>query len=78
MPLEKPKRPLGPEDKTRVGRALAALLSVGLVSLSALGAFVVWHLVRRGRLIRESLGPPRRISLPDPEELRRDAPSSTP
>jgi hypothetical protein len=38
---------------------------VVVVSIGAIGALVIWHLVRRGRLIRESLGPPRGVELPE-------------
>jgi hypothetical protein len=31
---------------------------VGIVSLTG---FVIWHLMRRGRLLRERLGPPRLV-----------------
>jgi hypothetical protein len=58
-----------------VGRAVAALLGTALVALSTLTALVIWHLVRRGRMIRARLGPPRDAPLPElPEEEddRRD------
>ena len=62
-----------PEARQRVGRAVASGLAVGVVSIAAIGALLVWHMVRRGRLIRESLGPPRHVVLPDLAE-----PSQTP
>jgi hypothetical protein len=55
----------GPEARRRMGRAVAGLLGTVLVSLAVLGALVVWHLVRRGRLLRERLGPPRIVRVPD-------------
>jgi hypothetical protein len=54
-----------PEARPRIGRAVAALLGTALVALAALGALVIWHLVRRGRLIRDRLSPPRIIRMPE-------------
>jgi hypothetical protein len=54
-----------PEARPRLGRAIAALLGVGLACIGILGALTLWHLVRRGRLIREGLNPPRKVQLPD-------------
>jgi hypothetical protein len=54
-----------PEARPRIGRAVATLLGTALVALAAIGALVIWHLVRRGRLIRQRLGPPRRVTLPE-------------
>jgi hypothetical protein len=48
-----------PEARPRVGKAIAALLGAGLVTLTALGGLLIWHIMRRGRLIRERLNPPR-------------------
>jgi hypothetical protein len=48
-----------PEARPRVGRAVAALLGTLVVAVAMLGALLIWHLVRRGRLIRERLNPPR-------------------
>ena len=61
--LERPDLP--PRDRARIGRAVAALLASGLVGIVALGTLAIWHLVRRGRLIRERLGPPKDIRLPE-------------
>ncbi|MGO9470199.1 MAG: hypothetical protein ACLQIB_25155 [Isosphaeraceae bacterium] len=52
-----------PQARARVGRAVAVLLGTSLVALAAIGALVIWHLIRRGRLIRERLNPPRKVSL---------------
>ena len=54
-----------PEIRSRLGRAVAALLGTGLVAFAAFGAFLIWHIVRRGRLIRERLNPPRIVRLPE-------------
>ncbi len=66
----------GPEARRRLGRAVAGLLGTALVSMAALGALLVWHLVRRGRLLRERLGPPRIVrepELPNPKVDSHDA-----
>ena len=44
---------------------MASLLGVGVVSIGVVGWLTVWHLVRRGRLIRERLNPPQDVRLPD-------------
>jgi hypothetical protein len=48
-----------PEARPRLTRAVAALLGTGLVSIAIIGALTIWHLIRRGRLIRDALPPPR-------------------
>ena len=64
-----------PDAAPRVRRAVARLLGVSVISIGVLGALVIWHLVRRGRLIRERLGPPRLVRLhehePEHEEEHR-------
>jgi hypothetical protein len=64
-----------PQARPRVGRAVAVLLGTSLVALAALGALVIWHLIRRGRLIRERLNPPREIWLPEIPADEADRPS---
>jgi hypothetical protein len=54
-----------PEARRPVARAVASLLGVCVVSIGVIGTLVIWHLVRRGRLIRDQLGPPRDVRLPD-------------
>jgi hypothetical protein len=61
--LERPD--LAPRVRTRIGWAAAAFLGAGLVAIVALGSLAIWHLVRRGRLIRERLGQPRDVRLPE-------------
>jgi hypothetical protein len=56
-----------PHERPRFARAVASLLGAGLVALVALGFLVVWHLIRRGRLIRERLSRPRQVRLPEIE-----------
>jgi hypothetical protein len=55
-----------PEARDRVTRAVVRLLEVVVLSIGLIGALVIWHLVRRGRLIRESAPPPRDVRLSDP------------
>lgn len=62
----------------RVGRALASLLAMGVISIGILGVLLIWHAVRRGRLIQESLDPPRDVVLPDltePSSPSTDSPT---
>jgi hypothetical protein len=54
-----------PQARSRIGRAVAILLGTTLVAVAAIGALAIWHLIRRGRLIRQRLNPPRRVWLPE-------------
>jgi hypothetical protein len=70
MPDDAPKTQLHkllqrPEARPRVQRAVASLLAVGVFAIGVIGALVIWHLVRRGRLIRERLANPRDVRLPE-------------
>ena len=56
---------LSPRDRNRIGLAASALLGAGLVATAAIGWLAIWHLVRRGRLIRERLDPPKVVQLLD-------------
>lgn len=47
-----------------------AILSLG--GLLILTALVLWHLIRRGRLLRDRLGPPRIVQWPEPPEPPND------
>ncbi len=62
----------GPEARRRLGEAIAALLGTALVALAAVGGLVIWHLVRRGRIIRERLDPPRIVRMPELSDLTGD------
>jgi hypothetical protein len=64
-----------PEARPRIGRAIAILLGTGLVAMAALGALLIWHMVRRGRLIRERLSAPRVVRLPEFPTPEIDQPS---
>jgi hypothetical protein len=55
----------GPTARKRLGEAVAALLGTALVGLAAWGGLVIWHLVRRGRIIRERLDPPKIVRMPE-------------
>jgi len=48
-----------------LGRAVAVLLGTGLVAFAAFGVLLLWHVMRRGRLIRERLNSPRVVQLPE-------------
>jgi hypothetical protein len=54
-----------PEARPRLGRAVAVLLGTTLVAVAAFGALLIWHIIRRGRLIRERLSAPRVVRLPE-------------
>ena len=65
-------RPLLPPSKGRRQAAGAAWLwaTVTLSLISTLAAFTIWHLVRRGRVLRSRLGPVKNIQpldAPEPE-----------
>ena len=66
-----PRVPLwnAPTSRLGIGRGSAGpsrrFLGAGLVAIVALGSLAIWHLVRRGRLIRERLGAPRDVRLPE-------------
>ncbi len=62
----------GPTARRRLGEAVAALLGTALVALVAIGGLLIWHLVRRGRLIRERLAPPKAVRMPEPADLTGD------
>jgi hypothetical protein len=64
-----------PEARPRLGRAIAVLLGTVLVAFAALGALLIWHIARRGRLIREGLRAPRVIRLPEFPDREVDPPS---
>jgi type II secretory pathway component PulM len=65
---------LKPHERVRIGRAASALLAVGLAAIAAIGWLAIWHLVRRGRLIRQRLAPPRVVRLLDLKPPARDVP----
>ena len=54
-----------PDARRKVVRAVVSLLGVGIATIGVIGALMIWHLVRRGRLIREGLNPPRVVHLPE-------------
>lgn len=57
-----------PASRGRLTRASAELMAALLAAISVLTALVLWHLARRGRLIRERLGSPRQVRWPDRAE----------
>jgi hypothetical protein len=54
-----------PEARSRLGRAVAALLGTFVVAVAVFGGLLIWHIRRRARLIRERLNAPRVVRLPD-------------
>jgi hypothetical protein len=63
-----------PEARPRLSRAVGSLLATVLVAIAVLGLLLIWHLRRRAQLIRERLGPPRAVSLPDLSAAGDDQP----
>jgi hypothetical protein len=61
--LERPE--LKPEERARIGRAAASLLGWGLFASALLGFLALWHLIRRGRMLRANQPPPKSVSLPE-------------
>lgn len=61
--LERPE--LKPEERVRIGRAAAVLLGWGLVASALLGLLALWHLIRRGRILRQGQPPPKPAPLLD-------------
>jgi hypothetical protein len=80
MPEPEPKRSRlrqlleRPEARPRVSWAVASLLAASVVSIAVLGVLLIWHLVRRGRLIRQGLHPPRPVRWPALEPGEPGAP----
>ena len=66
-----------PDARPRVKRAVASLLAASVAAIAVLGVLVIWHLVRRARLIREGLNPPRSVSWPEVRPIGRDAGPTT-
>jgi hypothetical protein len=62
----------GPEARRRLARAVAPLLGTVVVALGAIGMLLIWHLVRRGRLIQQRLNPPRIVRMPEVLDYKVD------
>lgn len=62
------------EARRRVGEAARLWGELTLAGIAVLAALVLWHLKRRGRLLRDRLGPPRGKSPRDawPESTEGD------
>ena len=63
----------GPEARRRLARAVAPLLGTAVVALGAIGVLLIWHLVRRGRLIQQRLNPPRIVRMPELLDYKVDS-----
>jgi hypothetical protein len=63
-----------PEARFRLSRAVGSLLATVLVAIVVLGLLLIWHLRRRAQLIRDRLGSPRAVSLPDLSATGDDQP----
>lgn len=60
---EPERKPQSEADRSRVRSAVFLWGTLTLSGVSILGALTVWHLNRRGRLVRDRLGPPRDVRL---------------
>lgn len=54
------------ERRDRLGSAALLWGSLTLSGIAALSGLAIWHLIRRGRLLREGAVPPRKIEWPEP------------
>jgi hypothetical protein len=61
-----------PDARPRVSRAVASLLAASVLGIAVLGVLIIWHLVRRGRLIREGLNRPRPVRWPVVKSIEPD------
>jgi hypothetical protein len=66
-----------PAARGRVRSAVVSLLAASVASIAVVGALAIWHLVRRGRMIRQRLAPPRPVRWPplEPETERAAKPT---
>ncbi len=48
-----------------MSRAVVSLLTTAVIAIAALGTLLIWHFVRRARLIRAGLNPPRPVRWPE-------------
>ena len=62
-----------PAGRRRIAGAATLWGILALSGTTILSALAIWHLVRRGRLLRESLGPPKPASA-----LKMELPPSDP
>jgi hypothetical protein len=60
-----------PDARPRVSRAVASLLATAVFAIAVLGGLLIWHLVRRARLIRAGLNPPRPVRWPAVEPIEK-------
>jgi hypothetical protein len=64
-----------PRAQQPLGRAVASLIGTALVAAVVLWVLIIWHLMRRGRLIRERLSPPRVVRLPEVDSEAAENPN---
>jgi len=58
-PEPRPNPPPRPAARRHLRRLAATWMGLVLGAVMTLSALILWHLVRRGRLLRENLDPPR-------------------
>lgn len=52
--------------KRRVARVVALWGGLALSAIALLGALAIWHIIRRGRVLREGSAPPRPVDREGP------------
>ena len=62
------------ELRQRLRKPVGEFLGAILLGVGAVSFLAIWHLLRRGRLIREGLSPPRDVTLPDVQALLASEP----
>lgn len=68
--MNDPEKPRVQKDRKAAAQAVRLWAGVTLSSVVILSLFVIWHLVRRGRVLQGSLAPPRpleRLEIPSVE-----------
>jgi hypothetical protein len=61
MEIDKPRVALRPEDRKKIASATKLWGYLTLSGVVLLAALTIWHIIRRGRLLRSSLAPPRAV-----------------
>lgn len=60
--------------RERLRKPVGEFLGAILLGVGAVCFLAIWHLLRRGRLIREGLSPPKDVRLPDVQALLASEP----
>ncbi len=77
-PNHRPGRRVPANARRRVGHLAATWLGLTLGTVATVSALILWHLARRGRLIRENLAPPRIVKWDEIPPSPSPSPSPNP